>query len=735
MCHLSPSKVIFRYNIGNMSKQLTLSEAKKRVQKLQDQIEDMRYRYHVLDDPKVSDEVYDSLSRELREIEVFYPELKDQNSPTNRVAGKPLDKFMKVQHSIRMLSLSDVFSLDELKQWQERVMKILSESGSVSSSSLQSDGLEYFCELKLDGLAISLIYENGVLVRAATRGDGYIGEDVTLNARTIRAIPLKLRMPKKFNTPSSRTPKLLEVRGEVVMGRKVFAQLNQLYAKTNKPLLANTRNSAAGSMRQLDSKLAAERRLDFLAWDIAQIDEDWQKQLTAHSDEHSLLRELGFKVDNHELVTKKFAEIEKFIDDIGKKREKFEYGTDGVVISVNDLSLHSVLGVVGKAPRYSAAFKYPAEKATTQVLDIRVNVGRTGVLTPFAVFKPTLVAGSTISKATLHNMDQVARLGVKIGDTVVIEKAGDVIPAVVEVLPKLRTGKEKAFVMPKQCPVCGGKVEKQMIGGSVRTGSTTRTGSANSQSSKTSAAYYCTNPTCPAKNQRGMEHFVNAFEIYTIGPKIITRFKDEGLISDAADLFSLQEGDINTLERFGEKSAENIIASIDAHRKVPLWRFIYALGINNVGEQTSEDLAEHFGSFEKLLAAATQSRSADDNEIDSIENIGPVVSKSLVDYFAHKENQKFIEKLFANGVTIINPEKKKAGKLTGKTFVITGTLESMDRNQAKAKIKSLGGKVVESVSKNTNYVVVGDSPGSKFEKAQKLGVEILDEQAFLNLVN
>jgi DNA ligase (NAD+) len=379
------------------------------------------------------------------------------------------------------------------------------------------------------------------------------------------------------------------------------------------------------------------------------------------------------------------------------------------VISVNKLDFQQRLGVIGKAPRYMAAYKYPAERATTKVLDIKVNVGRTGVLTPFAVFEPTVVAGSRISKATLHNMDQVERLGVKIGDTVVIEKAGDVIPAVVQVLPKLRTGKEKKFNMPKKCPVCDSPVERREVG------------------KKESAAYYCTNPNCPAKNQRGMEHFVNAFEIYTVGPKVIARFKDEGLISDAADLFSLTEGDINTLERFGEKSAENIIKSINDHRRVPLARFIYSLGIQNVGETTSEDLAEYFQNLEKLMTATEE-------QINEIENVGPIVSASVYDWFKHKENKKFVEKLLANGVVIINPEKKKVGKLTGKTFVITGTLTSMSRDEAKGKIKALGGKPTESVSKKTDYVVVGEEPGSKYQKAQELGMEILDEQKFLALI-
>ncbi len=703
MTQLSPNC----YNI-DMNEQ----EAQRRIIKLQEQIEDMRYRYHVLDDPTVSDDVYDSLSRELRQIEQNFPKFRDANSPTNRVAGKPLDKFEKVQHSIRMLSLNDVFSLDELKDWQQRVQKLLGESGSAAAG--QKNNLQYFCELKLDGLAISLIYENGLLVRAATRGDGTIGEDVTQNARTIRAIPLKLRSVK-----GAKPPRLLEVRGEVVMSKKVFSELNKKYEKAGKPLLANTRNSAAGSLRQLDAKLAAERKLDFFGWDIGQIDSSWQPQPRFHHDKHKLMREFGFKVDSHELVTTKIADIEKFIAEIGEKRAKFGYGTDGVVVSVDNLELQPILGVVGKAPRYMVAFKYPAEKATTQVLDIKVNVGRTGVLTPFAVFKPTVVAGSTISKATLHNMDQVARLGIKIGDTVVIEKAGDVIPAVVEALPKLRSGKEKAFNMPKHCPVCGGKVEQRRIAG---------LGDKERSKKASSVAYYCTNPKCPAKNQRGMEHFVNAFDIYEVGPKIITRFKDEGLISDAADLFSLEVGDINTLDRFGEKSAENIIASINSRRSVPLARFIYALGINNVGEQTSEDLANHFGSLEKLITATKT------GGIDDVENIGPIVTKSVTDYFNHKENQKFIDKLFSNGVKIVNPEKKVAGKLTGKSFVITGTLDSMSRDEVKAKIKNLGGKIAESVSKKTDYVVVGEDPGSKYAKAQSLGIEILDEDKFIKLI-
>lgn len=690
-------------------------EAKKRIDKLRETIEDLRYRYHVLDDSKVSDEVYDSLSRELKVLEEDHPEFVDSNSPLSRVGGKPLDKFVKVKHQIRMTSLNDAFSKEEVLDWEVRVKKLLPLSQKV----------EYFCELKLDGLAVSLIYENGLLVRGATRGDGFIGEDITQNLKTINAIPLQLR--------GKNLPKLLEVRGEAVMAKAVLTSLNKKYQKLGKPLLANTRNSAAGSLRQLDPALASERNLDFFAYDIAQIISSDKEQLTSHSKEHELLRQFGFKVDKHEAVCKNLNEVFVFIEKVEKLRPNFEFGTDGVVVSVNQLDLHQILGIVGKAPRYMLAYKYPAEKATTQVLDITVNVGRTGVLTPVAHFKPTLVAGSTVSKATLHNMDQIERLGLKIGDTVVIQKAGDVIPEVVEVLVKLRTGKEKHFVMPKDCPVCAGKVEKRSAGsspkiGEARKGINTPSSSPLDKVENKSVAYYCTNPSCPAKNQRGMEHFVNAFEIYTVGPKIISRLKDEGLISDAADLFSLTEADLSGLERFGEKSAQNIITSIEEHKKISLARFIYSLGIPNVGEQTSEDLATSFGSLDKLMTATL-------DNINAIENIGPIVTSSVYEWFRHKENQKFIDKLFKNGVHILSTKYSVLStQLAGKTFVLTGTLESMSRDEAKKKIKALGGKVTESVSKQTSYVVAGSEPGSKKEKAEKLGVEILNEQQFIKLL-
>lgn len=678
-------------------------EIQQRIQKLRAEIARLRYAYHVENKPDVTDEVYDSLTRELTKLLKEYPEFEDLNAPENRVAGKVLDKFVKVQHQTRMLSLNDVFNVAELNDWEARVKKLLPAKTK----------FDYFCEVKFDGLAVSLIYENGVFVRGATRGDGFVGEDITLNLRTIQSIPLTLKPP---------FPKYLEVRGEAVMSKKTLQKLNLQNQKEGKLLFANTRNAAAGSLRQLDPKLSAERKLDFFAYDIASLaKENFAVLPVTHSEKHQFLKKLGFPVDANDAVCKNLDEVNSFIKKFEKIRPNFPYGTDGVVISVDELALQDVLGVVGKAPRYMAAFKYPAERATTMVKDVLINVGRTGVLTPLAVFEPTLVAGSTVAKATLHNMDQIERLDLKIGDTVVIEKAGDVIPKVVEVLTHMRTGKEKKVKIPEVCPVCGGKVAKKTL------------------ADATSVAFYCANPKCSAKNERYLEHFVSVFEIYELGPKILRRFKDEGLITDAADIFTLEKSDIALLERFGEKSAENIIKEIENKKKIPLSKFLWALGILHVGEETARDLAMHFGTLEKVIGATKE-------EMNEIENVGEAVSESVYNFFHDKparnathsvaggNNLNFIKKLEKNGVTVQKMEKSKAGKFTGFHFVLTGTMETMSREIAKEKILALGGKVAGSVSKNTSYVVAGADPGSKFTTAQKLGVEVLNEKEFLNMI-
>ncbi|TSC77701.1 MAG: DNA ligase (NAD+) [Parcubacteria group bacterium Gr01-1014_24] len=697
-------------------------KVRKRIKSLRSEITRLRSAYHVANAPKVTDDVYDSLTRELRALLQKYPQKDykpdDINAPENRVAGKPLDKFVKVKHQIRMLSLNDAFSYEELYNWEKRVKKLLPQNAKFN----------YFCEVKFDGLAVSLIYKDGKFVQGATRGDGFIGEDITQNLKTISSIPLVLDpLPASPLAGGGVVPKFLEVRGEALLSKKTLSRLNLDNEKKGRPLFANTRNAAAGSLRQLDPKLTLERHLDFIAYDIASPD-----ALTTHSAKHEILRNLGFKVEKLEAKCKSIEEIITFIKKFEKIRPNFPYGTDGIVISVDNLKQEEILGVVGKAPRFMVAFKYPAERATTVVQEILVNVGRTGVLTPLAVFEPTLVAGSRVSKATLHNMDQIERLNLRIGDTVVVEKAGDVIPKVVEVLIRLRTGKEKKFKMPTHCPACGGKVEKRittpdpLLNKEGRNSSPPAKGEYQ-RGGGLSVAYYCANSKCPAKDERYLEHFVSVFEIYELGPKILRRFKDEGLITDAADIFALTEEDIAPLERFGEKSAENIIKEIEHKKKIPLSKFLWALGILHVGEETARDLALHFVTLQNVINAGIE-------KINEIENIGPAVSKSLYNFFQDKNNLNFIKKLQKNGVVIEKAEKKKRGRFTGLSFVLTGTLSTMSRDMAKEKIIAQGGKVVGSVSKNTSYVVVGEESGSKLKTAEKLGVKVINEEEFLEML-
>lgn len=716
---------------------MNLKETKNRIISLRKEISRLRSEYHIKNNPSVTDDVYESLSRELRDLEAKHPELKEADSFLSRVAGKPLDKFKKVSHSSRMLSLNDAFSKDEIVDWSNRMEKLLDAPLGGKASKWG-----YFCEIKLDGLAVSLIYENGIFARGATRGDGFVGEDITENLKMIKSIPLQIDT-EVWSKVGNGINGTFEVRGEVVMPKSSWRKLNKAQSSIGKPLFANTRNAAAGSLRQLDPSMVRDRNLNFYAYDLIHRPEICDK----HSEKHVVLRKLGFIVNDYEKIASTLEEVFTFIDNFGEVRESLDYGTDGVVVCIDNIDLQNELGVIGKAPRYAIAFKYPAERATTVVNDIIVNIGRTGVLTPLAHFTPTLVAGSTISKATLHNLDQINRLDIRIGDTVVIQKAGDVIPEVVEVLYKVRTGKERKFKMPHHCPVCGSLVEKRIIGVGKRSYSqgprVARTKVSNqneldqtiahktfSDPSQNSTAFYCTNLKCPAKNSRSLEHFVNIFEIYTIGPKILNRLKDEGLISDAADIFTLEASDLSGLDRFGVKSAENIISSIASHRRISLWRFIYALGIMHVGEQTAQDIANHFKTLDRIISANIK-------EINSIPNIGPVVSSSIYEFFQDKSNISFIKKLLANGVTIQKAKtiSMNESKLKNKIFVLTGTLAKMSRDEAKQKIISLGGRVSSSVSKNTSYVLVGDAPGSKYDEAKSLDVPILSEKDFLNMLS
>jgi DNA ligase (NAD+) len=663
-----------------MSKQ-TPSQVKQRMERLANQINDLRFRYHVLDDPTVTDEIYDSLTQELVGLEQKYPQFKLKNSPTQRVGGVALDKFEKVDHKQRMLSLTDAFSFEEVKEWEDRISKILPETK-----------FDYYCEVKFDGLAISLRYDKGELAIAATRGDGFIGENVTQNIKTIQSVPLEVSIPKD-----------LEVRGEVIMTKQVWKDLNKQQEKEGKQLYANTRNAAAGSIRQLDPKITATRKLQFMAYDIVS-----DLGLKTHAEVHEKIKDLGFKISEYQKRAQSLDEVFEFYKQIEKIREKLPFGIDGIVVSVNNLETFRRLGVVGKAPRGMIAFKFAPEQVTTVVENISVQVGRTGKLTPIAHLRPVLVGGTTVSRATLHNENEIKRLDVRIGDTVVIQRAGDVIPDVVEVLPKMRTGKEKKFVMSKACPVCKQPVARRTAG------------------KQDSADYFCENSDCPTKNIRAMDHFVSAFNIYTVGPKILKRFKDEGLISDVVDLFYLKIEDIQSLERFGEKSAENIVNSIAEHKKITLDSFIYSLGIPHVGEETAFDLSQRFGSIEKLMSASKE-------EINAISNIGEVVAQSTYDWFQKKTNRTLIHDCIKAGVEIENVKVHKT-PLTGKSIVVTGSLDSLSREEAKEAVRKAGGDWVSSVSKNTDYVVVGDSPGSKADKAAKLGVKIIDEKEFLKLL-
>lgn len=688
---------------------MTKSEAKTRIDKLRDLINYHRYLYHVMDVQEISDAALDSLKHELYALEQKYPEFITPTSPTQRVGGRPLEKFGKVIHRAPMLSMEDVFSNEELEAWHDRIRK------------LSNKPFDFYGEVKMDGLAVSLQYRDGYLEVGSTRGDGKTGENVTTNLKTIEAIPLVLRMPeekeiktfcrafkgvdeKKLRTRLNGLAGIIEVRGEVFMDKKVFDALNIAQKKNNEVIFANPRNAAAGSIRQLDPKITASRRLSFFGY--ALLDEE-SFGLTTHHEAHELIKLLGIRINPHSEICHTLKEIIAYKERLGKKRESLPYWIDGAVATVNDNAVFYSLGVVGKTPRGQVAFKFPAEQVTTTVQDIRFQVGRTGALTPVAHLSPVQVAGTTVSHATLHNIDEIQRLGLKIGDTVILEKAGDIIPKIIKVLPELRTGKEHNVEVPKRCPICESPVVRK--DGEV--------------------AIYCTNSICFAKEKEQIIHFVakKAFNIEGLGEKIVEQLIQEGLITSAADIFSLKVGDLLPLERFAEKSAKNLIHMIESRKNIDLARFIYALGIRHVGEETAFDLAQHFTSLEALSHANIE-------ELLGVENIGGVVAESIHDFFRGEKNKKLVHELLKNGVVPIPPhEVKKTGGLVGKIFVVTGTLQNLSRDEIKEMIKRLGGDVSSSVSKQTDYVVVGEDPGSKYDKAKKLGISILNEQDFLAL--
>lgn len=665
--------------------------AKERVEKLKKTINHHRYLYHVLDRQEISDEALDSLKKELFDLEQEFPDLVTSDSPTQRVAGEPLEGFTKVAHPGRMISLNDAFSPQDLQDWQKRLNNFLGKTYAGS----------YYCDLKMDGLAIELRYENGVLTQASTRGNGLVGEDVTQNIRTVEAVPLRLRGEDRP------IPQTLLVRGEVFITKKEFARINKEQAGKDDKIYANPRNFAAGTIRQLDPRITAGRKLSFFAYSVIDTNGEYGGNFKSHSDEYKALNNWGIGTNPHGKAVSTLKDVISFWETWQEKRDKLDYEFDGIVVSINDNDTYRRAGIIGKSPRGSIAFKFSPKSAQTIVEDIQVQVGRTGVLTPVAHLKPVSIGGTTVSRATLHNIDEIKRLGVKIGDTVIVGRAGDVIPDILSVLTELRTGKEKDFRLPEKCPVCGTPIKKES--GQV--------------------ASYCPNIDCPARQRITIYHFCsrNAMNIDGVGPKIIDALMDAGLVQDYADLFTLKVEDLQNLDRFAEVSSANVIKAIDDRRKVPLARFIYALGIMHVGEETARVLAQQFHTLDKIASASEE-------ELTAVEDIGPVVAHSIAEWFKRPYHKKLLKKFEQAGLKILSDKGVAKGKFSKKTFVLTGTLDSMSRQEAGAKIRALGGKVSSSVSKETSYVVAGSEPGSKYDQAQKLGVTILDEKEFLKMV-
>lgn len=658
-------------------------------EKLRREIRHNEYLYYVLDAPEITDAEYDRMMVRLRELEARYPDSIPADSPTQRVGGRASSQFTEVRHLEPLLSLGNVFSAEELRAFDERV-----RSGLPAGSKV-----EYVMEPKIDGLACSLIYENGKLVRAATRGDGVVGENVTANVRTIRSIPLTLKVPE-----GEAVPELLDVRGEVYMPRQAFMRLNEQRAERGESEFANPRNAAAGSLRQLDPQVTASRSLSFFAYYL--VGEGAQPK---HSESLALLARYGFKVSENYKVVENIDEAIKYIGDFNELRQGLSYDTDGAVIKVNDVYQQRILGATGKDPRWATAYKYPPEQAETTLEDIDWRVGRTGVLTPTAVLTPVKLSGSVISRATLHNEDFIRAKDIRIGDRVVINKAGEIIPEVLRVVAEKRTGDEKEVEIPNVCPECGWRVERQ----------------------GEEAAIRCTNPHCPALGREGLIHFVSrdAMNIDGCGPSVINALLDAGLVRDAADLYSLRKEDLLKLERMGEKSADNLLAALTESKKNELDKLLFALGIRHVGAKVARILATEFGSMEKLQQAQPE-------ELAQIRDIGDKIAESAVTWLNVPANIDLVERLAAAGLTMTftPPASQEDNPFFGKTLVFTGTMPTLGRAEAKTMAQDVGAKVSGSVSKKTDYVIAGAEAGSKLEKAQQLGVTVIDEAEFLRLL-
>lgn len=657
----------------------TKAAIRKEAEKLREELNYHAHLYYVLDKPEISDAEYDKMYRRLQELEGQYPDLITPDSPTQRVGDKVSGEFAEVKHSRQRLSLDDAFSMQEVEEFQTRAKKILDEH------------FDYVCELKIDGLQMVLTYKKGLLATAATRGDGTTGEDITHTAKTVRDIPLKLLRSAD-----------IVVSGEIYISKKDFEKINSQQKKSGGQAYANPRNLAAGTVRQLDPKVASERHLRSFVYDVeGDIEPKTQAEVLG------VLEELGFSVNPEHKLAHSMDEVGEFIKTWTAQRGSLPYEVDGVVVKINEIRQRQILGATAKAPRWAIAYKFPAEQKETEILSIEVQVGRQGTLTPVAILEPVKLAGTTVSRATLHNEDEIFRKDVRVGDTVVVQKAGDIIPEVVGVVKKKRPKSTRQFKMPDKCPICGGRVVRV----------------------EGEAAHKCVSKNCFVMQLRKLQHFVSrdAFDIEGLGEKIIEQLYKAGLVRDPADFFTLKEGDIEPLERFAEKSAKNVVQAINGAREVTLDRFIYALGILHVGSQTARDVAGSFGTLESIKHAWKE----DWMEIDGV---GPKVGESIYSFFQDEQAQALVAKLLKVGVKVKPPEKLKSNKLRGKTFVVTGTLQSMSRDEAEAKVRSLGGKASGSVSAKTDYVVVGDNPGSKYDKAVKLKVKILTEAEFNRLI-
>ncbi|MBI5683126.1 MAG: NAD-dependent DNA ligase LigA [Deltaproteobacteria bacterium] len=678
---------------------MTKGDLKKEIERLREEIDFHNYRYYVLDSPVISDAEYDKLMHRLEEIEGKHPDLITSDSPTQRVGAKPLEAFGNIKHTVPMLSLSNAFTREEAADFDNRIKKLLKIDSNI----------EYVAEPKMDGLAVELVYRDGRFKAGSTRGDGYTGEDVTQNIRTIRSIPMRLLHGSRLTVHGSRLsiPSHLEVRGEMFLPIKAFERLNKERGKSSEPLFANPRNAAAGSLRQLDPRITAIRPLDIFCYGIGAVE---GIKFKTHWETLQTLKAFGFKVNPLIKICKGIDAVMDYHKDMEKMRENLPYELDGIVIKVNSLELQERLGVITRSPRWALAYKFKPRQETTRIKNIEIGVGRTGALTPVAVMEPVGLGGVTIERATLHNQDEIGRKDIRIGDTVVVERAGDVIPEVVMVVKDKRTGKEVVYKIPDKCPLCGSRVER--VG----------------------AIHFCTGGLlCPAQVKETIRHFASkrAMDIEGLGERNIEQFVDDGLIKDVADLYYLKKGDILKLERWAEKSAENLIDAVEKSKTPALPRIIYALGIRQVGERMAQILAEEFGSLKILMGA-------DKERLLSVRDIGPETAESIFDFFHEPHNIKVIENLKKAGVVF--PEMIKTevpsgrGKLSGKTFLFTGALESFSRDEARELVEKLGGKTASGVSKNIDYVVGGSEPGSKYNKAVKLGLKIITEDEFKNMM-